>query len=1276
MFKSKIFLKAMLIVVGVIVLYTLAISIFAIPKINKSIQKIEEEKAKEILRKVVTIVNNVSKDLNDFKQYSLRKHKDELKNLTDVSWSVIEAKYEQSKLENIGNLLKKRGDEFKINLMNFYHKNKNKMSKNRLKDAIKNYVNIYRYNNGVGYFWINDFTPKMIIHPIVEKLNGKYLGDYKDPNGVYLFNKMVDICKKNGSGIVKYQWLNPKTDKIEDKISFVFTFEPFHWIIGTGEYYSVLKQKLLDEVVTLVNKLKYADNNYFFISNYNNILISHPSLQGKNVSNLRDIKGNLIIPPMIKIAKEKGEGFYSYWWKKNKKDDTPYEKLTYIKDFPGWEMVIGTGVYIDDIEKEVAKRKNELMSQLKEIIKTTKIGKTGYLYIFDGKGNMLIHPNSNIDGTNFSKLKNPGTERFLFDDLTKAAKSTKVLFYKWDKPNDKGNYIYNKVSWIEYIPSLDWYIASSAYIDEFKESSNQVRAFILLIALAAIAISAFFSFVFFKKLLKPVSTLANLTLKVKNGDYSVRNSHTSNDEIGLLSNEFNNMLDTIEDNIKNLDNKVKEKTKELEIAKAKAEESAKLKSEFLANMSHEIRTPMNGIIGMAHLALLTNLDDKQRNYIQKIDSSAKNLLGIINDILDFSKIEAGKLNIEKVDFDLFEVVDNVINIVELKAHDKDLELIVDYEENIGHNFYGDSLRISQVLTNLLNNAIKFTSSGEVGLYVKKIKKDRFRFEVKDTGIGLTKEQKDKLFQSFTQADGSTTRKYGGTGLGLAISKQLVELMDGKIWVESEYGKGSSFIFEIELIEKEDKKEFKKFPDKRVLIVDDNETWHEILENLLKIFEVKIDHAYGGEDAYKKVCETENRYDLVLMDWNMPDINGIETTKNIKTYCEKQDTKEPLSIIMTSAYRQESIAKNAKEAGIEIFLQKPVNLLSLHKVLCKIFLNKEIEISDDLLKQKESSTDISVLEGSIILLAEDNKTNQEIILGLLENSGITIDIADNGKEAVEKVKNNSSKYELILMDIQMPIMGGYDATKLIKEINPSIPIVALTANAMIEDIEKTKKAGMVEHLNKPIEVEKLYETLLKYIKHKKQSNKTSISQQSSQTSLPNFRHIDTAIGLKLLASNKKLYQKILRDFYEKYNNLTLENLNDEDLKRTAHTIKGLSANIGALSLQKIAKELEETLDKKLFGKFYEELNKVIDDLKLLQDEKEQDKIRQNLTKAKRDELFDKLKEATKSRKPKLCTAVIDEIEMYKLSDEDKELFENIKKLIKKYRFKEIVNLLEG
>ena len=856
-FKSKIFLKAMSIVVGTVTIYTLIISIFVIPKIDQSIQSLEEKNAKETLSKITTIVNNVSNDLESFKKTALQKHKEELKNLTDSIWSIIQYKYNQSNSTN--NNLKK-------------------------------------------------------------------------------------------------------------------------------------------ETINLIQNVRYSDNNYFFISDYHSVLLAHPSAKGKDFSNLKDVKGRLVIPPMVKIAKKDGEGFYSYWWKKNKLDDTPYQKLTFIKDFPKWHIVLATGIYIDDIDKEIARRKKELMQQLRGIIKTTKIGKTGYLYIFKGDGEVVIHPNDNINGKNIKNLINPGKNTLFINDIVKAGKSkNKVLYYKWDKPSDKGNYVYDKISWIEYIPELDWYVGSSIYIDDLKESSIKVKNFILILSALVLIISTIFSIILLRNLLQPVLDLSKLALKVSKGDYSVRSEIKSDDEIGILTAQFNQMVSTTEDNIINLDKKVQEKTRELEIAKQKAEESVKLKSEFLANMSHEIRTPMNGILGMSHLALQTKLNEKQKNYIKKIDISAKNLLGIINDILDFSKIEAGKLSIEKSDFNLFGVINDAISLVELKAYEKGLEIVTDYDVKSGYSFYGDSLRISQVIINLLNNAVKFTDKGSIGLYIRKTADNKMRFEIKDTGIGLTDEQISKLFQSFIQADGSTTRKYGGTGLGLSISRQLVELMQGKIWVESKYGEGSSFIFEIELEEKKEVLEFKTFPNKKVLIVDDNEEWHLILENILKTFDVQIEHAYGGQDAYQKFCQKENYYDLVLMDWNMPDINGIEATKNIKQYCSQQNSFIPSSIIMTSAYRQEEIAKEAKNVGIEIFLQKPFNLVSIYKVLCKIFLNEDVKLDKNVIEQNINikRQNISILEGSKILLVEDNKTNQEIILGLLENSAIDIDIANNG-----------------------------------------------------------------------------------------------------------------------------------------------------------------------------------------------------------------------------------------------------------------------------------------
>ena len=576
MFKSKLFLQSIFIIISIVSLYIFSISSFVLPKINSTVETLEEKNAKEVLNKIKTLALNTNAELESYHKQILQKYKDELRHLTDTAWSIIQTKYENSKTENIGNLLKKRSNEFEKNFMSFYNKNKNTMSETELKEALKNYIKIYRYDNSIGYFWINDFEPKMILHPIMNNLNGKYLGDYKDSDGVYLFNEMVHLCKTKDKGIVKYKWLNPKSKKVEDKISYVFNFKPFNWIIGTGEYVNLLKERLQNEVFELIKTLRYGGDNYFFIYDYNNIAISHPHIQGKDMSDVKDKKGNLIVPPFVKIAKEKGEGFTKYWWHKNSIDGKSYEKLTYVKNFPLWDMVIATGIFIDDIDKEVAKRKQQLVKQLSKIIDTTKIGENGYLYIFDGTGNMIIHPNKKTEGKKFKYVKNPKTKNLMFEDLKKASKTkSKMLNYKWNMLSDKENYTYDKISWVEYIPELDWYICSSVYTDEFNKTSNQINKFIMLITIIGLIIFAILIIIFLKKILKPILELSTLTSKIANGDYNVRANIDQNDELGALAKSFNCMVDTTKDLIENLDTKIYEKTLDLDKANKEIQETNK-----------------------------------------------------------------------------------------------------------------------------------------------------------------------------------------------------------------------------------------------------------------------------------------------------------------------------------------------------------------------------------------------------------------------------------------------------------------------------------------------------------------------------------------------------------------------------------------------------------------------------------------------------------------------------------------------------------------------------
>jgi len=569
MLNSKILQKAMFSISAIVIIYTIAILSLAIPEISSSIQKIEEKNAKEVLKKIAGLTTNVHKELQSYKISALEKHKQELKNLTDISWSIINENYEQSKIKNIGKVLKDRGENFKKNLMIFYDKNKNRMSEDDLKKALINFTNIYRARDGIGYFWINDFEPKMIVHPIIDNLNGKYLGDYKDPNGVYLFNNMVKKCKEDSSGIVKYQWLNPKTKVVEDKISYVFTFKPFNWIIGTGEYLSVLQNELKEKTKRIVKKLRYGDDGYFWINDFEPKMVMHPfkpELEGKSLIDFKDPKGKYLFNEMTKTCKIDNEGYVRYHWPKPNYD-FPQPKISFVKAFPKWNWIIGTGVYINNIDKEVAYKKQKLLNRLKDIVAQTKVGRTGYLFIFDSSGNMLIHPDKNFEGKNVSEVKNPGKKTFLFEDLKAASKlESKALYYKWNKSDDKNNFVYEKLSWVEYVPEFDWYIASSAYLSEFSESSIEIEKYIYELSFIVLFISLILSYMFFRKLLLPIVKLSQLILKVSGGNYNLRSDIKRDDEIGVLSTHLNKMIDTNQSLIDNLSiNVIKLEEKEVKL---------------------------------------------------------------------------------------------------------------------------------------------------------------------------------------------------------------------------------------------------------------------------------------------------------------------------------------------------------------------------------------------------------------------------------------------------------------------------------------------------------------------------------------------------------------------------------------------------------------------------------------------------------------------------------------------------------------------------------------
>ena len=667
------------------------------------------------------------------------------------------------------------------------------------------------------------------------------------------------------------------------------------------------------------------------------------------------------------------------------------------------------------------------------------------------------------------------------------------------------------------------------------------------------------------------------------------------------------------------------KANEIERARQEAEASNRAKSEFLAKMSHEIRTPMNAILGLGHLALKTDLSSKQRDYLNKMQASAYSLLSIIDDILDFSKIETGRLEIEETDFRLDKVLENLAAVMGEKAAEKHLAMTIHCAPDVPLSLIGDPMRLSQVLSNLLSNAIKFTERGAVSLTIDSLLQQDcaessdqhlLRFTVSDTGIGMTTEQLARLYRPFTQADGSTARKYGGAGLGLAICKRLVELMGGILEVQSRPGQGSVFSFTLSFCVNDEKPRFLITPPSpgklRALVVDDDPSYSSLLENILRAMSFTVSAVDSGVAALHELeraaATGEQPYKLALLDWKIPGMDGFETTQRIKT---NPRIPEPPFIIMVTAYGREDIIHQAQASKLDGFLVKPITSSMLLDTIMSLLGPKPL--SEEHRMPLEAT--IPALAGKQILLVEDNEINRQVASEILEKAGCVVRTANDGQAAVQLVNQMGSQLDAVLMDVQMPVMDGYTATRAIRG-DPawqSLPIIAMTAHALEEDRRQSLAAGMNAHITKPIIPQELFATLTACLAPSSVLRQATnfvaaqnvlrqaqdASRQGQDTSLPDLPGIAVRTGLARFAGDQQAYRRILLKFHTNHAHdaqamqKSLAENNRSELARQAHTLKGVSGAIGAEKLMAACAALETALRQN--GELAQAIQTVADDL---------------------------------------------------------------------------------